>query len=219
MPAATLTRIRLNLAHRAVRRDLADHPGLHKTLMRLVPGHHGPHPRRQAGLLFRLEPEPAAPTLMIQTTRPPDLTALPAGYGTAQTRDLAPLLRALQEGHRVHYRITASPCASRPGPLIGHRPDGKPLHARGKPTALKGADAIAWWQRRAARAGLTIHSTTLTPRSFARRDRNTPGPYHHLTQFDGAATITDPHALADALCTGIGRGQAYGAGLLSLAPA
>lgn len=40
---------------------------------------------------------------------------------------------------------------------------------------------------------------------------------HHLTRYDGTATITDPDALTHALLTGIGRAKPYGAGLLSLA--
>ncbi|MFS8202560.1 type I-E CRISPR-associated protein Cas6/Cse3/CasE [Streptomyces sp. CWNU-52B] len=42
---------------------------------------------------------------------------------------------------------------------------------------------------------------------------------HQLTRFDGQATITDPDQLRHALLHGIGRAKAYGAGLLSLAPA
>ncbi|MGI5473348.1 type I-E CRISPR-associated protein Cas6/Cse3/CasE [Streptomyces sp. CA-132043] len=213
---AALTRIHLNLNHPVVRRDLADRVGLHKTLMRLAPDPHGPHPRQQAGLLFRLEHH-HQPSLLIQTTHPPHLDGLPTRYGTVQTRDLAPVLHHLRAGQTVLYRITAAPTRHKPAPVYGHRPDGTPLRPRGIRTPLRDPDdALAWWHRQAAVAGLTLTFATLTPRPFPRRDRDSP--YHVLVQFDGHATIADPHALAAALCSGIGQGKPYGAGLLSLAP-
>jgi len=220
-PTATLTRLRLNPASQAVRRDLADRIQLHKTLMRLTPGTPSPHPRRAAGLLFRLESDRDEPTLTIQTTRPPRLNGLPARYGSAETRDLTPLLGALQPGQRVCYRITAAPVRHIPGAPYDRRADGTVLRQRGTPTALTGHDAAAWWQRRAAAAGLAVDDATLTPRPFERSPRfaHPPGLHHRLIEFNGHARVTDARLLADAVCRGIGRAQAYGAGLLSLAPA
>ncbi|MFF3589013.1 type I-E CRISPR-associated protein Cas6/Cse3/CasE [Streptomyces sp. NPDC002387] len=220
-PTATLTRIRLNPASQSVRRDLADRVQLHKTLMRLTPGTPSPHPRQDAGLLFRLDPDARQPTLLVQTTQPPNLAGLPARYGTTETRDLTPMLSALQPGLHVRYRITAAPVRRSPGTPYGKRPDGTLLRTRGKPTALHGTDALAWWQHRATTAGLTLEETTLTPCTFERPPRSTrpPGLHHYLTQFDGHAHITDARLLAHAVCRGIGRAQSYGAGLLSLAPA
>ncbi|WP_406165161.1 type I-E CRISPR-associated protein Cas6/Cse3/CasE [Streptomyces canus] len=220
-PTATLTRLRLNLDSRAVRRDLADRIQLHKTLMRLAPGIPSPHPRRDAGLLFRLETDRDEPCLLIQTTQPPRLDGLPASYGTARTSDLTPLLGALTPGLPVRYRITAAPVRHLPGPCYGQRPDGTLLRRRGTPTALHGPAAALWWQRRAAAAGLAVDDATLTPRPFERSPRSAypRGLHHHLVQIDGLARITDARLLADAVCCGIGRAQSYGAGLLSLAPA
>ncbi|MFE2601026.1 type I-E CRISPR-associated protein Cas6/Cse3/CasE [Streptomyces sp. NPDC059396] len=45
-----------------------------------------------------------------------------------------------------------------------------------------------------------------------------PRPYERLTQFEGTATISEPTLLATAIREGIGRGKAYGAGLLTLIP-
>ncbi|MCX2182665.1 type I-E CRISPR-associated protein Cas6/Cse3/CasE [Streptomyces sp. SKN60] len=225
MHQARLTLIRLNPAHPAVRRDLADYVGLHKTLMRLAVHEPGcPHPRRTAGLLFRLEPDRETPLLYVQTTHPPQLAGLPAGYGTARTTDLAPVLHHLTPGLHLRYRITANPSTR-----IGNNPP--PRHPapsphppapvrRGSVIALHGPDALAWWQRRATHAGLTLNTTiTMEPRPFRRPPGAAPGPHHRLVQFDGTAHVTDPAALGAALVRGIGRGQSYGAGLLSLAPA
>ncbi|MGW6898980.1 type I-E CRISPR-associated protein Cas6/Cse3/CasE [Streptomyces sp. NPDC054919] len=225
MHQARLTCIQLNLAHPAVRRDLADYVGLHKTLMRLAT--HDPdcaHPRRTAGLLFRLEDDHKTPLLYVQTAKPPQLEHLPAGYGTARTTDLTPVLHGLTPATRIRYRITANP-STRVGnkPPPRHRAPGSrpaaPLR-RGAVVPLHGPDALRWWNRRAALAGLAPDTTaTMEPRIFHRPQGSGPGPYHRLVQFDGTALITDPEALASALINGIGRGQPYGAGLLSLAPA
>ncbi|MEU6406139.1 type I-E CRISPR-associated protein Cas6/Cse3/CasE [Streptomyces sp. NPDC046985] len=211
----TLTRIVVNRGHRQARVDLANRPGMHKTLMRLLARPEGSTPRKNGGLLFRLEPG-LDPVLLVQTADTPDLTGLPGGYGTADTRDLTPMLTALTPGLPVRYRITAAPTAYRPtgappDPVTGRRP-------RGKITSLQGHDAQAWWQRRASTAGLQLTGPTETlDRPFPSPER--PAPFYRLTQFDGTATIADPGLLATALREGIGKGKAYGAGLLTLAPA
>jgi CRISPR system Cascade subunit CasE len=212
--AVTWTRIRLNPNSPAVRRDLADAVDLHKTLMRLLPDDLGPHARQQAGLLFRLDHDPE-PTLLIQTAQPPDLTRLPDTYGTAETRDLTPMLNALTAGQLVRYRITANATTRIPDPEHHHVGALK----RGKVTPLHGEQALAWWHRRATHAGLALHTADATPCTFPRRQPGQPGPRHALTRFDGTAAITDPGSLTRALTTGIGKGKPYGAGLLTLAPA
>ncbi|MFF0746392.1 type I-E CRISPR-associated protein Cas6/Cse3/CasE [Streptomyces sp. NPDC004111] len=214
----TLTRIRLNLASRAVRRDLADVVQLHRTLMRLAPPGLGPTPRQQAGVLFRLESRTRHPTLLVQTLDTPHTEELPARYGDIATHDLTPLFTHLTPGRTVRYRITTSPLTHRPSrEILSHRPDGTAQRGRGTPTPLYGRHALDWWQHRAHTAGLDVLRATLTPCAFPRRDPG--GPRHTLSRFDGTARISDPTALADALRTGLGTAKSYGAGLLTLAPA
>ncbi|MEU7340227.1 type I-E CRISPR-associated protein Cas6/Cse3/CasE [Streptomyces sp. NPDC007074] len=223
--AVTLTRIRLNRRSPHVRRDLNRPDSLHKTVMLLAPDHLGEHPRQKAGLLFRLEEATrnTPPTLLVQTHTPPDLTRLPAAYGTTETRDLTPLLQALTAGRHVRYRITANASVRRRVPDGDPFFDTKPRH---HDIPLYGDDALGWWQRKSTEAGLTLNSTGTTPASFHRpvtkksHSDQAPEAFRHvLTRFDGHATITDPAQLHHALLTGIGRGKPYGAGLLSLAPA
>jgi CRISPR system Cascade subunit CasE len=211
----TLTRIRLNRMHPAVRRDLADREELHKTTMRLLPDNARPTPRAHGCLLFCLEPGLEA-VLLVQTADPPHLAGLPGGYGTADTLDLAAMFAALAPGLAVRYRITAAPAAatsSPPDPATGRR--------RNTKYPLTGQAAQAWWQRRAAAAGLhLLGKNTATPCPFPlARTRSGPGPYHRLVRFEGTATVTDAAAVAHAVQHGIGRGKSYGAGLLCLAPA
>ncbi|MFG2276824.1 type I-E CRISPR-associated protein Cas6/Cse3/CasE [Streptomyces chartreusis] len=224
---ATLIRIRLNLDNDDIRRNVHRPNSLHKTVMLLAPEGLGDTPRQKAGILFRLEhaTHTTPPTLLVQSQMPPDLTRLPAAYGTAETRDLTPLLAALTTGRRVRYRITANPSIRRTvkdgtDPFF---PGVKPRHTD---VPLHGDDALAWWQRKATRAGLDLHSAALTPLPRSRHpirkehDDRPSGEFRYaLRRFDGEATITDPDQLRNAVLAGIGRGKAYGAGMLSLAPA
>ncbi|MFJ8932125.1 type I-E CRISPR-associated protein Cas6/Cse3/CasE [Streptomyces sp. NPDC102364] len=211
-----LTRLHLDPHHPAARRDLADRDQLHKTLMCLAGHPAGPTPRRSAGLLFRLETDTPTPTVLVQSSVPPQPHRLPSGYASVQTHDTTGLLTHLAPGQPVHYRITASPVRNRPGTPIGVRDDGRLLRARGRPTPLHGDEALAWWQRQADQAGLALHTAALTSQPFITRQR---AVRHHLIQFDGHAHIHDTTALTHALHHGIGRAKSYGAGLLSLAPA
>jgi CRISPR system Cascade subunit CasE len=224
---ATLVRIRLNLRSAQVRHDLAHPTGLHQRVMLLAPDGLGEQPRQKAGLLFRLDDATghSPPALLVQCLLPPDLARLPAAYGSRETRDLAPMLDALRAGRRVRYRITANPSVRRKSvddcgdPFF-------PALRRHTDVPLTGEAALAWWQRKAGHAGLSLLRTDLTVLRAWRHPvtRTHPGRQpdiyrHALTRFDGLATITDPGWLRHAVLAGIGRGKPYGAGLLSLAPA
>jgi CRISPR system Cascade subunit CasE len=193
-------------------RDLRDAVRLHRRIMALFPSGLGPQARQNAGILFRIEETQAGVFVLIQSALEPSPAALPRSYGTIRSKPLTPLLNALAPGRRVRYRITANATrklglnttAGRPKEVV-------PLH---------GPEAEAWWQRQAESCGLALHTVESTPLDQAagtRRDANRV--VHARTRFDGLATITDPAALSSRLRTGIGRGKAYGCGLLTLAPA
>jgi CRISPR system Cascade subunit CasE len=213
MTGAVLARIRLNHENGAVRRDLRDAAELHRTIMRLVPDNLGDHARQQTGLLFRVDTTDYDTILLVQSSEGVlDPARLPAGYGTTEIKDLAPMFKALRPGLQVRYRITANPSKrQRLGP---ERPK-----ERGKVIPLTGPDADQWWARRAAEAGLRLHTLLPTPLDPARSRGKSPGPKHCLVRFEGTASVTDADTLAHAIRTGIGKGKPYGAGLLSLAPA
>ncbi|MEU5824909.1 type I-E CRISPR-associated protein Cas6/Cse3/CasE [Streptomyces sp. NPDC047803] len=207
-----IARIRLNPHSRDVQRDLRDATEMHRTVMRMVPDGLGDSPRHQAGLLYRLDETDTTSTLLVQAHRlAPD--SLPAGYGQADTKSLAPMFTALRKGLAVRYRIVLNPAKRERLPL---ETKGK----RGRIVPLSGAEADQWWLRRAADAGLQLHILTPTNMPPIRPRRQNPnGMRHSLVRYDGTATVTDPDALHEAVLAGIGRGKPYGAGLLTLAPA
>ena len=93
-------------------------------------------------------------------------------------------------------------------------------HAAGQIVPLSGADAEHWWRSRAEQHhGLGILELRTDSQQPVRGQRSGHMITHAATRFDGVAVIRDPHALRMAVLNGIGRGKAYGCGLLSLAPA
>jgi CRISPR system Cascade subunit CasE len=204
-----LARLALNTRHRAVRTDLADAVALHQRVMSLFPDGLGDSARQSAGILFRLDEGRDGPCLLVQASLPPSADKLPAGYSSWDTRQLQPLLDALAPGMPVRYRLAGNP-TKRAG-------RNNQNYKTGQMVVLTGADADAWWARRAEAAGLRLLSATAhtQPTAASSRERRIR---HAITQFDGVAVVTDPDATRRAILAGIGKGKPYGCGLLSLAP-
>ncbi|MFD5029361.1 type I-E CRISPR-associated protein Cas6/Cse3/CasE [Streptomyces sp. NPDC058405] len=210
---AFLARIRLNPHSREVQRDLRYATEMHKTLMRMVPDDLGDTPRRDTGLLYRLDETEHTSILLVQAATPLTPDRLPAGYGTTDLKDLSPMFSALRKGLSVHYRITVNAAKRERLPL-------EDKGRRGRVIPLVGADADQWWTRRAEGSGLHLRSALATTSNPVVSGRSDVSPVKHsLIRYDGSATVTDPELLTTALLAGIGRGKSYGAGLLSLAPA
>jgi CRISPR system Cascade subunit CasE len=201
-----LTQISPDFRSRHALGDLRDAVRMHQRVMTLVPDALGDQPRRQAGVLYRVEETPAGTRILVQTQLKPDFRRLPDGYGPAQARDLTPLLQWLRPGALVRYRLTANTCLRK---------------ARStKVVPLRGADADNWWITRAPSSGLELQSlASRAPGDAVGGDNPKTAVRHTLTQFDGVAAVTDADALSNAIVTGIGRGKSHGCGLLSIAPA
>jgi CRISPR system Cascade subunit CasE len=202
---AWLTQINLNFRNPQAHHDLSDAVRMHQRVMSLVPDGLGDEPRRQAGVLYRIEQAPVGVRLLIQTAIQPSLGKLPAGYGQVQVRVLGPLLRWLGEGTLVRYRLTANTCLRK-------------SHSR-EVVPLRGVDAEKWWIDRAPGHGLDLQSLiSRSPGDAVGGDDPKKRVRHALTQFDGVAAVTDADVLTTAIITGIGRGKSHGCGLLSIAP-
>ncbi|WP_331731459.1 type I-E CRISPR-associated protein Cas6/Cse3/CasE [Streptomyces sp. NBC_00073] len=225
-PTAHLTRLKLNPMSTEAARDLRNAHSLHRTVLTLAPDHLGESPRQAAGILFRLEHHPRGQTLLIQSHHPLNLDHLPIGYATAtDERDLTPLLTWCQPGSPVRYRIHAQPMRSTR--TENPERDEKGSLKRGRRTPLHGDEATHWWHERATAAGLTPHTDTTSTAPQPDIAGWKDDPDHdgkririrgRVTRFEGTATITDTTPLHTALTTGIGRGRAFGTGLLSIAP-
>ncbi|MFF3113547.1 type I-E CRISPR-associated protein Cas6/Cse3/CasE [Kitasatospora sp. NPDC057904] len=209
-----LTRIIPDPRSRDARRDTAGAVDLHHRMMSLFPDNVADtEPRRRLGILFRSETTPAGHQILLQSAQPPDLARLPTGYGQADTKTLTPLLDALRPGLHIRYRIAANPIR-KPGRTT------RELYQLKAVVPLQGTAADDWWARQAEATGLRLgilHSSPLDASRGNRRSDQRP-VQHNRTLFEGTAVITDAHRLRTRLADGIGKGKAYGCGLLSIAP-
>ncbi|MGW4646975.1 type I-E CRISPR-associated protein Cas6/Cse3/CasE [Kitasatospora sp. NPDC004289] len=209
-----LTRIVPDQRSRDARRDHTNAVDLHHRLMSLfdddIPA---TEPRRHLGVLFRTETTDTGVHILLQSAREPDLDRLPAGYGIAATKSLTPLLDAMRPGLSVSYRIAANPIR-KPGRTT------RELYKLSAIVPLHGAAADEWWTRQAEASGLALTALRSTPMDAAQGTRRSDQNRikHARVLFEGTATITDTDALRTRLTEGIGKGKAYGCGLLSLAP-
>ncbi|MFJ2191878.1 type I-E CRISPR-associated protein Cas6/Cse3/CasE [Kitasatospora sp. NPDC087861] len=209
-----LTRIIPDPRSRDARRDNAGAVDLHHRMMSLFPDHVADdEPRRRLGVLFRSESTPAGDQILLQSARQPDLDRLPTGYGQAATKPLTPLLDALRPGLHIRYRIAANPIR-KPGRTT------RELYQLKAVVPLQGSAADDWWTRQAESSGLnldTLHSSPLDAAQGHRHSDQRPVK-HDRVLFEGTAVITDADRLRTRLTDGIGKGKAYGCGLLSIAP-
>ncbi|TXS52765.1 type I-E CRISPR-associated protein Cas6/Cse3/CasE [Streptomyces sp. t39] len=216
-----LTRIVPSPSSREARRDLGGNDNgirLHKRMLQMFPdGVQGPA-RFTFGILFRAEETPRGPQILLQSHMQPNPSRLPDGYGSIETRSLDTLLSHLQKGMVVNYRCVANPV---------RKPRATTRQADSLPpiVALSGNAAIEWWERQSNASGLEPLNINAHPLAMVRGRRGSEGAaaeqriQHARTQFDGTARILDAEMLREKLAKGIGRGKAYGCGLLSIAPA
>jgi CRISPR system Cascade subunit CasE len=176
-------------------------------------------PARAAfGVLFRAEESPRGPQILLQSHIEPDSARLPDAYGNVETRSLDALLSNLHKGMVVNYRCVASP-VRKPGATSREAYKLPPV------MALSGNAAVEWWERQSNASGLEPLHITAHPLATVRGQQGSKGPVaqqriqHACTQFDGTARVLDAELLREKIATGIGRGKAYGCGLLSIAPA
>ncbi|MET9294183.1 type I-E CRISPR-associated protein Cas6/Cse3/CasE [Streptomyces sp. NPDC003077] len=204
-----LARLLLEERSPDVHRDLQDATRLHRTVQSLFPDALGTAPRAALNTLYRLERERTGAVLLVQSTLPINHNALRGGY-TRQIdhRDLRPLLDWIRADRLIRYRIDANPMKSL---FVRGR--------RGTRVPLSGQDALAWWDQQARKAGVANRLVQDLPQPDVRATRGTAPPIRlRAIRFEGVGAVTDSDALRTAVLTGIGRGRAFGLGLLSVAP-
>ncbi|MGW4382460.1 type I-E CRISPR-associated protein Cas6/Cse3/CasE [Kitasatospora sp. NPDC004531] len=210
MTSAHLTEIRLNTRSRDVQADLRNGGyGFHHRTARLTNTETAGGETR---LLWRLDTFNNGLRLLVQTMDKPAPQTLPDGYGVSRTLPLDKHFDRLAAGQKVRYRLAGNSVRFAFDEITG-----LPLPNR---IPCRGEEITTWWTRRAPDTGLDLDTTTTSqlPTVTGTRDRK-PGFRLVLTRYDGTATITDPDTLRTAMLTGIGRGKAFGAGLLTIAPA
>jgi CRISPR system Cascade subunit CasE len=236
-----LSQLAVDPRARAVRRDLADCHQLHRSIMSAFPGVgvEGRAARAECGVLYRVEPPAPEGHLifLVQSTVLPDWSRLPEGYLLRRDRHgESPRVKRVEQcydhiapGQRLRFRLQANPTrrvARQSDPAGGSRP-GRRVAVRGE------AATVAWLRRKGEGAGFGLEAVRLAPavpdlvsrsgRILGWRSDGGGSPAHRLTfdtvLFEGILRVADAGRLRAALVAGIGRGLAYGCGLVSVAAA
>lgn len=224
-----LSRLLLNPRSKAVHRDLGDSHQLHRTVMGAFPDACGG--RAGVQLLHRVEPGQGTATLLVQSSVAPSWNHLPSDYLTIDwmggenpaTKPLAPLWAQIVTGRRLRFRLVANPTRRmRSGDETGRA---------GQRVGLMGTEqCLDWLHRQGARHGFILPNGAGDAGAVWMRDlpdrvgwkEGTGGKRRKLThrsvQFDGQLEVTDAERFRAGLERGVGRGRAYGFGLLTVAP-
>jgi CRISPR system Cascade subunit CasE len=235
-----LSRLVLDARERAARRDVANPYALHQTLARVFAEHPDAPPAR---FLWRLEPgglfDP--PTVLIQSSAVGDWSRLLSRYGRAESKPYDPT-GLLQTGRELRFRLYANPTRAlkaegepaRRGRRVGIHDDDEALSWLDAQGRMRGGFTLCRLARATARSGgefwigADCGAQTDAAPPFDVQVRRTrwrfckPGRADGLTfdvaQYEGRLSVTDPARLLRLIEQGIGRGKAFGLGLLSVAP-
>lgn len=222
-----LSRMTLNPQRRGTRLLRSNPQAMHAAVMAAFP------PGAEARPLWRLDVGRTTLDLLIASSTRPSFEHLQEQAGwTAQpsweSREYGPLLDRLQRGQRYGFRLTANPshvAEVRPGVKrrVGHV---SPQHQ------------LRWLMERQDRMGVSILDSaglatsagvqpeTVDGTAMARITGRRRLEFRHgaspitLVQadYEGHLEVVKPDELREALRAGVGRGKAYGCGLLTLAP-
>lgn len=214
--------LQLNPQRRQARRYIGDPQSLHAAVLNAFPPQSVP--TGDARILWRLDASDWDQTLYIVSPEKPDLAALHESSGWEQAppriTEYDRFLSALKKGQQWEFRLRANPVKSLPveggrGKVIPH---------------VTAAQQLGWLAKKAPRHGFSIGSdddpdgfsaqvTGRTDRRFSRKSKDS-GARRTVTirqaQFDGVLVIEDVETFRSALTKGVGRGKAYGCGLITL---
>ncbi len=231
-----LSKLTLNPRSREVRRDLANCQDLHRTLLKAFPPQAASDTgaRAEFGVLYRAETNPrtGAVTVLVQAQHKPDWSVLPTGYLLEQDGEpkrIAEVYQALQPGVRLRFRLRANPTRA----ITAFDAAGK-IKKNSQRVDLRGEpEQLEWLQRKAQDGGfqlLTLCVASEVPNARVQPAGKTlgwradeAGEHKRLTLaavvFEGELVVTEAAQFLQTLRQGIGRGKAYGFGLLSIARA
>lgn len=208
-----LTRMYLNPRRRGARKLIGSPQAMHAAVLSgFPPGLNMGRP------LWRLDmDDPLRPTLYVLSENRPDVTHIEeqAGWPTQPTAQFASydhLLDGLRAGDTWCFRLKANPT---------HRAQ---IAGRSKIVAhVTVSQQKSWLQDREPSLGISLGAESptfdLIDREVLRFRRDGKAVTLGTATFQGQLKVVDPETFRQALVSGIGRGKAYGCGLLTLAKA
>jgi CRISPR system Cascade subunit CasE len=205
-----LAALTLNPRSREANRDVLSAGAMHDRLMHLFDTMlEGP-----GRPLWRIDViKPGRHVVLVQCAAAPELSRLPAGYATeARCKRIDEMLAGIAAGDTLRFRLRAAPAKTLYEPDARSASGDVPLRPR---IALRDeATRVAWLVRKMRDVGAQASSVSalgeggIKVRGLA---------LYGSVRYDGLLRISDPSLLRNGIATGIGRGKAWGFGLLSLA--
>ena len=210
-----MTRMQLDLSKRKTMQALANPNLFHGALEQSFPV-------RKQKKLWRVDPLRGKTYLLIVSREEPDLTSAAEQFGFPEakekweTRRYNPLLEQLDAGSQWHFRLVAYPTHSvmENKDVSGQR--GK-VYPHVTPRYQK-----KWLLDRAEKHGFELSEEAfqvVEDHSFFFRKSSDQGRRVSLlaVTFEGVLKVVNPDLFRETLIEGIGRGKAYGMGLLTVA--
>ena len=169
---------------------------------------------KQERNLWRIDTLKGQIYLLILSEKKPDLSDIEAQFGypdlRGETKRYDGLLDQIENGSLWHFRLVANPAHSL-----------KEGEGRGKVVAHTSERyQISWLDEQAEKKGFRLIPDTIRVRGsrwkmFKKHDQ---GPKVRILEvaFEGMLQVQDVDAFKEALINGIGRGKAYGMGLLTI---
>ncbi len=153
--------------------------------------------------------------LIVSEDLPTDLAHIVTQFGTgkeAETKCYDVLFERLKPGSRWHFRLTANPVHARPDPK--HPGERGMLDAHCTEYFQK-----KWLMDRAEKNGFALQEddfmvTETKWLHFRKREKNTVTLLS--VTYEGTLGIVEPEAFQQLLCQGIGKGKAYGLGMMTV---
>ena len=205
-----LTRVALDPRRRTTMIALSNPQQFHGAIERSYPGE-----RRRR--LWRLDTLRGNLYLLVLSEDPSALEPVVEQFGAgtpAESKSYAALLDRIAPGSPWQFRLTANPTISR-APESGPMARGK-VFAHITPTHQK-----AWLQAQGEKHGFRLSEDgfDVTDAHWLRFRKGHKGPPVSLLSvtWEGTLEVTDADAFRQTLTEGIGRGKAYGMGLLTVA--
>lgn len=202
-----LSRVSLDPHKRTTMIALANPQQFHGAVEQAFPGE-----RRRR--LWRLDPLGEKLYLMILSEDVPDLSGIEDQFGSGEpgeTKSYDPLLERILPGSVWHFRLAANPTTSKVSSSVSLE--------RGKVQAHVTPEfQEKWLQTRAEKHGFCLKSLQVTGSRWLRFRKGHHGrPVTLLSVvYEGILEVTEPDLFRQVLREGMGRGKAYGQGLLTV---
>ena len=212
-----LTRLEINPRRVETMRLLSSAEVAHASIMAGFPA----FGRDQGRVLWRIDNIGYSTYILIQSDLSPDLTHMVQQFGWPEsdqrwdTVDYDGFLDSIESGELRKFRLTANPVRSVPSGKPGVR--GKVCHH------ITAEQQMSWLIKQSSNSGFSVDPTkddrcsaTITSRKLDKFKRGDRTVTLSKVTFEGVLRVEDPQIIRDSIRNGIGRGKAYGCGMLSL---